>query len=175
MAAGRNSRVSTAKFDAFVGALVHDLNKDVGVKTVKALGLKFLDMVMNAGTEGVTVPVKTGRARAGFAAFADAEGVPVGDVGSDQAEIEKGRKEGSYEFNEAGQKSAYLGIHNAVPYIIYLEYGHSDKAPGGFVRITLERIRLGVKEEALERLRDKMASANAKARATQLVFKVGKN
>lgn len=57
--------------------------------------------------------------------------------------------DGAIEF-QAGQ-TAY--ITNNLPYAIPLEYGHSDQAPGGMVRITLARF-TQIVEEAIRNNRE---------------------
>lgn len=169
--AAKGYGISTAKFDAFVGSLIDGLDDETAELVIDAMGLRFIDLVANPAAEGVTTPVDTGRARAGWAAFADAQGHPV-DLGGTNEGVAKGRSEGDYVLDQRRDgESRYLGIHNGVPYIAWLEYGSSDQAPGGFVRIALRRMRTGIRGKALEAVRDSMAKANSAARARGLVFR----
>lgn len=158
-------KIHQEKFNRFVNELADGMDTNGKDRVARAMALRFIDFVANAAeVEGVKTPVDTGRARAGWAAFADAQGHHV-DFGATEG-VAEGRKESSYTDDEG-----YIGIRNAVPYIEALEYGSSDQAPGGFVRLNLERMRTGVTGDALAALRDEIAEANVKARAMGLKFK----
>ena len=160
----------TAKFDTFMRSLVSGLRPEVKSRVIRGMALKFIEMVASESAEGVKTPVATGRARAGWIAFADASGVDL-NIGGTQSGVAQGKKEGSYEYREEGLNSVYLGIRNGVSYIIWLEYGSSDQAPGGFIRINLRRLRGEVGKAGLDALRDTIAEANVKARAMGLKAK----
>lgn len=177
----QGSRVSTDKINRFLDELRHDL-PEVQEKVVRASGFQFTAHVTSTPVgestldgsmiNTVATPVDTGRARAGWASFAESEGHPIRISGPhvDGGEVEKGKKEGRHDF-QSDDQGASLQIRNAVPHIVPLEYGHSEQAPGGFARIALRRMRQPMKAAALEELRDKMAAANAKATALQTRFK----
>lgn len=150
-------KVETSRFDAFADRLLAGFTVDQQEIMLRALGLKFLAQV------APQTPVDTGRARAGWAAMADAEGMPLPLRGQREA-IAKGRAEGSFELLR-GRQSATLRIRNAVPYIVPLEYGHSDKAPAGFVRITLRQMRREMRAAALAALKRSLSESNAAVRA----------
>lgn len=156
-------RVETSKFDAFCDSMRQGMTGRQQATLMRATALKFIAMVVPE------TPVDTGRARAGWAAMADASGVPV-HIGGTSEGVAKGRAEGSFELFETRDKAG-VRIRNGVPYIVPLEYGHSDQRPEGFVRVTLRRMRTGILGDALQDLRSKMASANAKARATGLKWR----
>lgn len=148
--------VDTSAFDAFADRLLAGLGVDQQERMLRALGLKFLAMV------APQTPVDTGRARAGWAAMADAEGMPLPIRGNREA-IAKGRTEGSYDMLR-GRNSATLRIRNAVPYIVPLEYGHSEQAPAGFTRVTLRQMRKEMTAAALGVYKKALAEANVSVR-----------
>ena len=149
-------KVETSRFDAFADRMIAGFSVDRQEVMLRALGLKFIASV------APLVPVDTGRARAGWAAMADASGFPLPLRGQREA-IAKGRTEGSYEMLR-GRQSATLRIRNAVPYIVPLEYGHSDKAPAGFVRITLRTMRKEMSVAALAAYKKALAESNVAVR-----------
>lgn len=153
-------RVQADRFSAFTRRLVSGLDADHQEKMLRALGLKFLSEVVGGEFE---TPLDTGRARAGWAALADAEGVRL-PLKADAEGEAKGRPEGSFTVSKVGKDVALL-IRNAVPYIVYLEYGSSDQAPGGFVRLAMRKMRSKMSEAARELLVEQIAEANVAARA----------
>lgn len=82
-------------------------------------------------------PVDTGRARAAWAPFLQAEGVNVQLTGDPKA-IQEGIAKGEYVV-QSGSKPGILVV-NGVGYSVYLEYGSSDKAPEGMVRISMREM-----------------------------------
>ena len=96
-------------------------------------------------TRGITGrhPVKTGRARAAW--YASIQGLG-GNFDFDSGikgknAVAQGKKEGSFKNNLksfVGEK--YVELINGVPYILYLEYGHSMQAPAGMVRISMRKM-----------------------------------
>lgn len=166
VAADFGYKIEAGKFNSFCDELMRGLDPKQQEKLLRALGLKFVAEVI--GGEPRT-PVDTGRARAGWAAFADSEGFPL-RIGGNPEGVAKGRPEGSFDLFRS-KDGVTLQIRNAVPYIVPLEYGHSDQAPAGFVRIALRKLRTGIRGEALATLKEKIASANAKARATGLKWR----
>jgi hypothetical protein len=152
-------KIETGKFQAYTDRLVKKLEPKQQEKFLRALGMKFIGEVVGGEFE---TPLDTGRARAGWAALADAEGITLNLKSEPEGEA-KGRSEGSFAEGSISD-GAFLRIRNAVPYISYLEYGSSDQAPAGFVRLALRKIRSGIKGAALDELRDAMAEANVAAR-----------
>jgi len=55
------------------------------------------------------------------------------------SETSKGRTEGEFKLLPAGPM-VWIELINACPYVIYLEYGHSAKAPHGMVRISMREM-----------------------------------
>jgi len=78
------------------------------------------------------MPVKTGRARAGWKQAGVALGVAVPDaiVGASQA--------GDSRFQERWEGMKFVvEMANGVPYVLHLEYGLSPQAPLGMVRVSI--------------------------------------
>jgi hypothetical protein len=85
-------------------------------------------------------PVDTGRARAGWYASAMGTGTRWTDAGKDSAAIALGKSEGSYA-EHFGWLDKWIEMTNGVDYIVYLEYGHSQQAPAGMVRVSMRQMR----------------------------------
>jgi len=108
-------------------------------------GLPKADNFTIPNTEGITGrhPVLTGRARAAWHASVVGLG---GNFNFDSGikgvnEVSRGKKEGAFKNNLknfVGEK--YVTLINAVPYILFLEYGSSLQAPAGMVRISMRRM-----------------------------------
>ena len=98
-------------------------------------------------------PVDTGRSRAAwYISFEklgnlspDMLGMPkTSNERSYPEGVSTGRAEGSFVDHTTGHLIKYVDIINGVDYIIYLEYGHSDQAPIGMVRLSMRELRKGV-------------------------------
>jgi hypothetical protein len=93
-------------------------------------------------------PVDLGRARGGW--FVGMKNLMTKGGGKGGIEIYKqggssegyaqGEKEGKYSETGTGGKKV-IEITNAVPYILFLEYGHSKQAPRGMVRISISEMK----------------------------------
>ena len=56
------------------------------------------------------------------------------------SQVDIGKKEGSYEESLIGYNKGIV-MANSVPYILYLEYGHSRlQAPYGMVRVSVRKL-----------------------------------
>lgn len=92
-------------------------------------------------------PVDTGRSRAGWFVALDKLGsgqyVAVGKTGSNvSAEaIREGRSKGGFIDHTKGVTDMWVEIINGVEYAIFLEYGHSQQAPYGMVRVSMREMR----------------------------------
>lgn len=158
-------QATTSRFDRFMQGLADSLNPDEQQVVYDGIALKFLELVTASGPTGT--PVDTGRARAGWARAIEELGGVFGPAGSDRSAISDGRRRGKTG-TEKGRASAVRWIVNGVDYIVFLEYGSSDQAPGGFIRVSLEQLRGEISDDARDALREKLAEANAAARATGL-------
>ena len=79
-------------------------------------------------------PVDTGRARANWSTSTGAP-VTFSIVGEDKSGTATLKK--AADGVEAWECTGGIFLSNNLPYIIPLEYGHSNQAPGGMVRITV--------------------------------------
>lgn len=100
-------------------------------------------------------PVDTGRARGGW--FPAIEALGVGSEKSVEFNVSKGGKNFSEQaFNEGKTKGQfidntkgpwnqikYVDIINGVEYVIFLEYGYSQQAPHGMIRLSMREMRKG--------------------------------
>lgn len=160
--------MTTARFDQFMQGLVKGFAPDKQVELYDAVALKFIELVTASGDTGT--PIDTGRARAGWARAAEALGGSFQPIG-EASEVAAGRKKGSTGV-EKTKNSALRWIVNGVEYIVFLEYGSSEQAPAGFIRINLERLRGEIQGDAMDFLRERISEANAKARATGLTWRL---
>jgi hypothetical protein len=82
------------------------------------------------------MPVLTGRARGGWTDAARALGVEL-----PPPPIEAASLPGDSEYRESWQGTRFeVVMINRVPYIVYLEFGGSPKAPAGMARISIEEV-----------------------------------
>ena len=87
-------------------------------------------------------PVDTGRARAGWTAYADAKHVPYTITGPNVTgeAISEGKSASSFQVKEISDSIA-IRITNSVSYIMPLEFGHSKESPAGMVRLAMRTLR----------------------------------
>ena len=83
--------------------------------------------------------VATGRARAGWYTSARGLGLSWEGQGNDDTAIAEGKSQGSFKKKLTG-KERYILLINSVKYILFLEYGHSNQAPHGMVRINMRKL-----------------------------------
>jgi len=123
-------------------------------KIVRATALEFIGRAIKR------TPVDTGRARAGWTALMQIEGLPLpmGGGGSFNAsDAQKGLGESSAKVTDD-----YVEVVNGVPYIVQLEYGSSAKEPAGMVRISLYEM-TGRSVDDIEAFEDLLKDANRHA------------
>lgn len=137
----------TRRFQQFTAGLIRGLEKDRSRLILRKIAFDFLRAVI------LKTPVDTGRARAGWTAFLDAQGTPMNVGGNDPQAIQEGKAAGFFEEHFQGDEQ-YLLIGNGVSYILYLEYGRSPQAPAGMVRLTLRELSTkgGLTETARQQL-----------------------
>lgn len=112
--------------------LMRELEENAG-KFVRALGLETMGRVMRK------TPVDTGRARANWNA---AVGSPKREVDEDldASDVRSRQAAAEQEIADFGPgKSLY--VTNGLPYIPPLEDGHSDQAPQGMIKVTVEELK----------------------------------
>lgn len=89
------------------------------------------------------MPVDTGQARAGwYIAF---EGLGGQGTYTGKPEESEGKKKGQFIDNTKGswKQVKYIEVINRVEYMIFLEYGYSQQAPFGMVRLSMREMRKG--------------------------------
>lgn len=159
---------TSSRFDAFTGELIKDLDGPEAQAVLDGVALKFCELVVSPPPVGT--PVDTGRARAGWARGLEELGGTFTREGTDSKAISEGRRRGGLR-REVGKRKGdigYVAITNNVEYVQYLEYGHSDQAPDGFIRRSLETLRVGARETAKNGIRKILEQSNAAARAAGL-------
>ena len=122
-------------FRAWTEMAVKEVESEAAGKALRALTLEFIRRVVEK------TPVDFGRARAGWTSFAVHLGsnVNLGGSGAKAAEQAKGLAEGSFSEHLKGSDQ-FIEIINGVSYIVMLEFGSSDQAPGGMMRITFKEM-----------------------------------
>ena len=89
-------------------------------------------------------PTDTGRARAAWYPSIKGLGGQFDlskNVDPANSQVSKGKREGEFKDSTKSVVNKYIEMINGVHYIIYLEYGHSQAAPAGMVRISMRKMR----------------------------------
>ena len=86
-------------------------------------------------------PVDTGRSRAGWYVAIEKLGGTVSGISS--SGVDEGRRRGRFIDHTKGFTDKWVEMINGVDYIIYLEYGRSNQAPYGMVRVSMRELRRG--------------------------------
>ena len=60
-----------------------------------------------------------------------------------QEAVQQGRSEGDFIDHTRGTMNKWVEIVNGVSYILFLEYGYSQQAPHGMVRLSMRELRRG--------------------------------
>ena len=128
--------VETKMFNQHVTKFLAKYNKVDTKVAVRKFALDLLRKIVRK------MPVDTGRARAGWYPSMQGLGGMWTDRGGDNTEISKGKSEGDFTVG-TGHGSYWVELVNGVPYIIYLEYGHSRQAAYGMVRVSMREMRKG--------------------------------
>lgn len=137
--------METEAFRRWSFALIRDMKTRGAKQTLRLLAFEFLNRVI------AKTPVDEGRARGGWASYLIKNGKPFvpgrntkrGRGGrSVKQSGQTGVDEGSFEENFTGG-DLFILLINAVPYIVLLEFGSSDQAPAGMMRITFREMRAG--------------------------------
>ena len=121
-----------------------DLSTDV---IIRKTALDLLANILRPEPYG-RHPVDTGRARSGWYMAAQGLGMSFSDQGNNPAAITEGKASGGFAEHLKGYLEKYVELVNAVDYILFLEYGYSQAAPAGMVRISMRKM-TGKMPEAL--------------------------
>jgi hypothetical protein len=127
--------LETREFNNFIGQFLAKLDEPRQDLGLRKIAFDAVRLIMEKN------PVDTGRSRAGWLVGLNTIAASLG--GSRTARAPRGDAEsqgyakGSVAMNLRGTTKS-IAITNSVAYIQPLEYGYSDKAPYGMVRITLQ-------------------------------------
>lgn len=164
--------METEAFRKWSAGLIRHMDARGAKQTLRVLAFEFLNRVI------AKTPVDLGRARGGWASYLIANGKGVLRTATKgqkrQRDVEgkflKGRfekddfaegvSEGSFEEKFTGSEQFILLI-NAVKYIVLLEFGSSDQAPAGMMRITFREMRAN--KSGQKALREEFVKAVAAA------------
>jgi len=147
-------KVETDAFNRHIKDFMDTTNLDVQT-VLRKYAFDLLAKVMTK------TPVDTGRARSGW--YPAGRALGMADRGSGRqsiigrniaggnkrrlrtgSKLWTGKNEGSYrEQFPMGRGNSWIEMVNSVPYIIFLEYGHSHSAPYGMVRLSMREMRRG--------------------------------
>lgn len=134
--------METQAFNSWVTKQIkaHNVSTD---KAIRKIGFDLLSTILEPQPYG-RHPVDTGRARAGW--YASVRGLGMNfnfNSGADpeRNDVVRGQLEGSF-VDHLGllRLDKYIEFVNSVKYIVFLEYGHSDQAPVGFVRMAMRKM-----------------------------------
>ena len=154
-------KARTRRLSRFVKEMTRGLTVEASDIMVRKLSFDLLADIIEL------TPVDTGHARAGWTAFADEVGIPYNISGprvtSDALSSGKDLSEFSI---QKTPKGTIVVITNGVAYILALEFGHSDQAPAGMVRLSIQKlIFLGTAKEITEEvLKNQIIEADKKSR-----------
>lgn len=151
--------IDAKAFKLWSADMVRGMSREGAEKALKGIALEFTTRVIQRN------PVDTGRSRAAWTPLMDRLGVPSTALVGAGSGVAKGRREGSVAFDFNGPRQS-ITITNAVPYIVPLEFGSSDQAQAGMVRITMRELRAGSKftEELRDNVEEQLEKANRRAR-----------
>lgn len=122
-------------------------------------------------------PVDTGRARGAWTVFYDMEGRLTGPDLADTSRVAQIggaagppqlKQSAIYEGKSMGKVLQYLGksplqyilVTNAVPYIVKLEFTSHSKQSTGFVRLSIEKVRISIAKSANQAIRSAAITAH---------------
>ena len=155
-------------FTRWTRDLTRGMERNAAEKTLKGIAFEFTSRVMARN------PVDKGRSRAAWTPFLKRINFPSGGLVRAGAgagpefspeAVRQGESEGSVNFDLNGPKQS-ITITNAVPYIASLEFGSSDQAQAGMVRITMRELKAGSRmtKKLRDELEDQIAKSNRRAR-----------
>ena len=106
----------------YIFLFYHHLIRDIGIEIVGELIER--------------TPVDLGNARAHW--WVELGGDAPSDVAESVEDAASKQQEGIQELTNYELNDGKIEIYNNVPYILALENGHSDQAPGGFMNESIE-------------------------------------
>ena len=154
---------STRRFQHWVGEMVRGVEQDMVPTLLRKVTFDFLRKVIKR------TPVDTGRARAGWTVWLDKQGKPVNITAdapnADNRSISEGRAASDFKEKLGRGSVQWITVVNGVRYIVFLEFGGSDQAPAGMVRITIREFEMGgnLDQEMLQQLERTIIQADRTA------------
>ena len=129
--------METQKFNSWLNKTIKSHNVSTGV-AIKKIGFDLLENILRPEPYG-RHPIDTGRSQAGW--YASVKGLGKDYNFGSGPGVEQGKREGSF-VDKTGAlfSNKYIEFINGVRYIVYLEYGHSEQAPAGMVRISMRKM-----------------------------------
>lgn len=153
----------TEGFRQWTEAVIHELQREDAKLFLRKTALEFCKRVIEK------TPVDTGRARAGWHALLVDEGLPPQIHGTNvrQEAVAEGLAEGTWREGGFFGADQFIEIINGVDYIIDLEYGRSDQAPAGMMRVTFAELKQQgtMSKEMGEQLRKTYTQINRRMRS----------
>lgn len=151
-----NFEMETEAFRRWTATLIRGMEKNAARKMLRAVAFQFLRRVIQK------TPVDKGRARAGWTSYLLANSLPV-PGGKDPQAVAEGMAASSFEEGFEGPDQ-FIILINAVSYIVLLEYGWSDQAPAGFMRLSFRELQAGrtMTKETQRALAQEIAATNRK-------------
>ena len=150
--------VQTREFEAYIDRITRGMEPEVLRKTLVRTAFDFI------GSAVKLTPVDTGRARSGWTPWVDAHPTPPGKTKPtvQGSGVAQGKSDGSYREDLTGADQS-IEITNGVPYIVALEYGHSQQSTAA-ARISMRRAREKIDGNALIALSAEIRDADMKTR-----------
>ena len=130
--------MESRRFNRAIKSFLVGTDAEVAIR-LKLIAVKLLSMIISHGEGGYKHPVDTGRARAGWYPAARRLNMPWSESGRDTRAIADGKKSGDYGEVLFGPVK-WIDLINAVHYILYLEYGWSNQALLGMVRLNMRKL-----------------------------------
>ena len=135
-------QIETEEFNSWMREVITRNRVSTGLG-IRKVALDLLSNILMPEPYG-RHPVDTGRSRAAW--YPSMEGLGgkfnfESGVRKGKSKVAEGIQEGSFIDNTKGSTSdKWVELINAVSYILFLEYGHSQSAPVGMVRISMRKM-----------------------------------
>lgn len=134
---GFNITLDVEGFRKWTEAAIKELKREDAKLFLRKMALDFVRRVSEK------TPVDTGRARAGWQTLLVDEGMTPQISGPNvkPGAVAEGLDEGSWREGGFFGGDQFIEVVNGVEYIISLEYGRSDQAPAGMMRVTFVELK----------------------------------
>lgn len=139
--------LETTEFNRRVNSFLRRTNIPAG-KAIKKIGFDLLSHILRPEPYN-RHPVKTGRARAGWYASTSGLGKQFNFESGvrEESRVSEGKTKGSFNDATKSKLNPYIEMINGVDYIVWLEYGSSEQAPAGMVRVSMRKMRGALPKE----------------------------